>query len=96
MPAGDFPLYAKWTEPVYEVSFDLNGADLAEQADPDAYDDQQVKKERLLHDRQIRCGKLHLCRMDQSRFSLPFWNRDHSGYDSESQMDQQQPVYTDL
>lgn len=42
--AGDFPLYAKWTEPVYEVSFDLNGADLAEQADPDAYDDQQVKK----------------------------------------------------
>ena len=44
MPAGDFPLYAKWTEPVYEVSFDLNGADLAEQAAPDAYDDQQVKK----------------------------------------------------
>ena len=44
MPAGDFPLYAKWTEPVYEVSFDLNGADLAAQADPDAYDDQQVKK----------------------------------------------------
>lgn len=44
MPAGDFPLYAKWTEPVYEVSFDLNGADLAEQADSDAYDDQQVKK----------------------------------------------------
>ena len=39
MPAGDFPLYAKWTEPVYEVSFDLNGADLAAQADPDAYDD---------------------------------------------------------
>ena len=44
MPAGDFPLYAKWTEPVYKVSFDLNGADLAAQADPDAYDDQQVKK----------------------------------------------------
>ena len=44
MPSGDFPLYAKWTEPVYEVSFDLNGADLAAQADPDAYDDQQVKK----------------------------------------------------
>lgn len=44
MPAGDFPLYAKWTEPVYKVNFDLNGADLAAQADPDAYDDQQVKK----------------------------------------------------
>ena len=44
MPAGDFPLYAKWTEPVYEVSFDLNGADLSAQADSHAYDDQQVKK----------------------------------------------------
>ena len=44
MPAGDFPLYAKWTEPVYKVSFELNGADLAAQAAPDAYDDQQVKK----------------------------------------------------
>lgn len=44
MPAGDFPLYAKWTEPVYKVNFDLNGADLAAQADPDAYDVQQVKK----------------------------------------------------
>ena len=48
MPAGDFPLYAKWTEPVYKVSFDLNGADLAAQADPDAYDDQQVKKGKIV------------------------------------------------
>ena len=48
MPSGDFPLYAKWTEPVYEVSFDLNGADLAAQADPDAYDDQQVKKGKIV------------------------------------------------
>ena len=39
MPAGDFPLYAKWIAPSYTVHFDLNGGEGNE-----AYADQTVEK----------------------------------------------------
>lgn len=39
MPAGDFPLYAKWMAPNYTVHFDLNGGQ-----DKDVYADQTVEK----------------------------------------------------
>lgn len=40
MPAGDFPLYAKWIAPSYTVHFDLNGGENNEEA----YADQTVEK----------------------------------------------------
>lgn len=44
MPAGDFPLYAKWVPVSYTVTFDLNGATLEEQEDSAQYDAQVIEK----------------------------------------------------